>query len=565
MLVLACLVGAALLHLGHTRVPKVLPAIEQAQEIIFAIVGFVMRLAPIAVFGAMAVLIGNYGLGVIETYGKLIILCYAAAALFVTLLAVALRVVTGLSLWKFLRYIREEMLLALGTASTESVMPRVMQKLRKAGARDDAVGLVLPTGYSFNLDGASLYLSIGTLFIAQAVGVDLDPGQQITVVLVLMLTSKGMAGIPGSAFLALSATASSLGAIPAGAVALLLGVDRIMDSMRVVTNLLGNCVAVFAVSRWEGALDLERAKRVLDGETAAVGEEEPGGSARPGPTARPDVHPGPDACAGPGASAAGPEGAEQPESHDGRESPDGLEGPESPYTAAGVPVAVVAGLTEETAPEAADGRRRDTEPGPFLSHCERNGPGSLSCCPAVVQQVRPCPCSGPGPCPCPCFGAPPGAPSTSASSNPLSTSRSRSVSGSRISSAADIRAPRKCRRALRPSSVSSIRITRRFVGSGMRRTLPLASSPSTRVVTARGTTSSRSARSAMRGGASQCASVRSNRAWAGVTPSPLRSRWCFWMRCTRRVSRSSCSASRLSESGVVMREQYQDAVHCEYR
>ncbi len=273
VLILACLVGAALLHLGHTKVPKILPAVEQAQEIIFAVVGFIMRLAPIAVFGAMAHLVGNYGLGVMQTYAKLIVLCYVAAALFIALLAVALQMVTGLSLWKFLRYIREEMLLALGTASTESVMPRVMQKLRRAGARDDAVGLVLPTGYSFNLDGASLYLSIGTLFIAQAVGVDLSLGQQITVVLVLMLTSKGMAGIPGSAFLALSATASSLGAIPAGAVALLLGVDRIMDSMRVVTNLLGNCVAVFAVSRWEGALDIERAKKTLDGEDTAPPED----------------------------------------------------------------------------------------------------------------------------------------------------------------------------------------------------------------------------------------------------------------------------------------------------
>lgn len=298
VLILACLVGAALLHLGHTKVPKVLPAVEQAQEIIFAIVGFVMRLAPIAVFGAMAVLIGNYGLGVIETYGKLIVLCYAAAALFVVLLAVALRLVTGLSLWKFLRYIREELLLALGTASTESVMPRVMQKLRRAGAREDAVGLVLPTGYSFNLDGASLYLSIGTLFIAQAVGVDLSLSQQITVVLVLMLTSKGMAGIPGSAFLALSATASSLGAIPAGAVALLLGVDRIMDSMRVVTNLLGNCVAVFAVSRWEGALDVEQAKKVLDGkEVAAEAQEEPG---EPGESEKSENPEGAASHAGPG-------------------------------------------------------------------------------------------------------------------------------------------------------------------------------------------------------------------------------------------------------------------------
>ncbi|MCC9707395.1 cation:dicarboxylase symporter family transporter, partial [Streptomyces sp. MNU76] len=189
-------------------------------------------------------------------------------------LGVALKLMTGLSLWKFVRYTRAEMLLALGTASSESVMPRMMQKLRQAGARDDAVGLVLPTGYSFNLDGASIYLSIGTLFIAQAVGVDLSLSQQVTVILVLMLTSKGMAGIPGSAFLALSATAASLGAIPAGAVALLLGVDRIMDSMRVATNLLGNCVAVFAVSKWEGALDTDRAKRMLDGEIEFVEEDD---------------------------------------------------------------------------------------------------------------------------------------------------------------------------------------------------------------------------------------------------------------------------------------------------
>ncbi|MET9760712.1 cation:dicarboxylase symporter family transporter [Streptomyces sp. NPDC006372] len=265
VLVLACLVGAALLHLGHTKVPAILPAVEQAQEVVFAVVGFVMRLAPLAVFGATAHLVGEYGLGVMSTYGKLIGVCYAVALLFLLMLSVALKAFTGLSLWKFVRFTREEMLLALGTASSESVMPRMMQKLRRAGCRDDAVGLVLPTGYSFNLDGASIYLSIATLFMAQAVGADLSLGQQITVVLMLMLTSKGMAGVPGSAFLALSATASALGVIPAGAVALLLGVDRIMDSMRVATNLLGNCVAAFVVARWEGALDTRRAQKVLAG------------------------------------------------------------------------------------------------------------------------------------------------------------------------------------------------------------------------------------------------------------------------------------------------------------
>lgn len=285
VLVLACLVGAAVLHLGKTKVPAIIPAIDQAQQVVFAVVGFLMRLAPLAVFGAMAHLVGQYGLGALSTYGKLIALCYGVALLFLVLLAVALKAVTGLSLWKFVRYTREEMLLALGTASSESVLPRMMQKLRAAGCREDAVGLVLPTGYSFNLDGASIYLSIGTLFIAQAVGVDLSLGQQITVILVLMLTSKGMAGVPGSAFLALSATASALGTIPAAAVALLLGVDRIMDSMRVATNLLGNCVAVFAVARWEGALDTERAKRVLAGEEPGEqpGEKAGGEAAVPAP------------------------------------------------------------------------------------------------------------------------------------------------------------------------------------------------------------------------------------------------------------------------------------------
>ncbi|MFI8993080.1 cation:dicarboxylate symporter family transporter [Streptomyces sp. NPDC053542] len=272
VLVLSCLVGAALLHLGQAKVPQILPFIEQAQEVVFTIVGYIMRLAPLAVFGATAHLVGEYGLGAMTTYAKLIAVCYGVALAFLVLLALALKAVTGLSLWKFVRYTREELLLALGTGSSETVMPRMMQKLRAAGCRDDAVGLVLPTGYSFNLDGASIYLSIGTLFIAQAVGVDLSIGQQITVVLILMLTSKGMAGVPGSAFLALSATASALGVIPAAAVALLLGVDRIMDSMRVVTNLLGNCVAVFAVSRWEGALDRVTAKKVLDGEAPAAPE-----------------------------------------------------------------------------------------------------------------------------------------------------------------------------------------------------------------------------------------------------------------------------------------------------
>ncbi|GAA2796628.1 C4-dicarboxylate transporter DctA [Crossiella cryophila] len=265
VLLFAVLFGAALVHLGPTRAPLVLSFVEQAGEVIFKIVGYVMRLAPIAVFGSLAYLIGQYGLSSLVTYGKLIGVSYGAAALFIVLLALLLRVLTGLSLWAFVRYTRAEFVLAIGTASSESVMPRMMDKLRAAGCKPEAVGLVLPTGYSFNLDGASIYLSLATLFMAQAVGIELTIGQQLTVLLVLMLTSKGMAGIPGSAFLALSATAASVGVIPAGAVALLLGADRIMDTMRVVTNLLGNCVATFVVAKWEDGLDTKAARAAFAG------------------------------------------------------------------------------------------------------------------------------------------------------------------------------------------------------------------------------------------------------------------------------------------------------------
>ncbi|MGO1054080.1 C4-dicarboxylate transporter DctA [Crossiella sp. CA198] len=265
VLLFAVLFGAALVHLGPARAPLVLAFVEQAGEVIFKIVGYVMRLAPIAVFGSLAYLIGQYGLSSLVTYGKLIGVSYGAAALFIVLLALLLRVLTGLSLWAFVRYTRAEFVLAIGTASSESVMPRMMDKLRAAGCKPEAVGLVLPTGYSFNLDGASIYLSLATLFMAQAVGIELTIGQQLTVLLVLMLTSKGMAGIPGSAFLALSATAASVGVIPAGAVALLLGADRIMDTMRVVTNLLGNCVATFVVAKWEDGLDTQAARAAFAG------------------------------------------------------------------------------------------------------------------------------------------------------------------------------------------------------------------------------------------------------------------------------------------------------------
>jgi aerobic C4-dicarboxylate transport protein len=268
VLFFAVLFGLGLAKLGSSGPPVLYRVIDQASHIFFTIVGWIMKFAPLGAFGAMAFIIGQYGIGSLASYGKLIGACYLAAMLFILILALVVRWLAGVNLWKFLVYIKDELFLALGTASTEVVLPRIMVKLTDAGCARTVTGLVVPTGYSFNLDGATLYLSICFLFLAQALGVDLSLGEQITAVLILMLTSKGMAGVPGSSFLALSATIAAIGhgAIPVAAVAILLGADRIMDSMRVTVNLLGNCVATFVVANWEGQLDKDRMRKVLNGE-----------------------------------------------------------------------------------------------------------------------------------------------------------------------------------------------------------------------------------------------------------------------------------------------------------
>ncbi|MFW0791819.1 C4-dicarboxylate transporter DctA [Gordonia sp. CPCC 205333] len=268
VLFFAVLFGLGLAKVGEKGPPIVLETIDQLSHIFFTVIGWIMKLAPLGAFGAMAYIVGEYGLSSLASYGKLIACCYLAAVLFILVLSVIVRIFAGVNLWKFIVYIKDELFVALGTASTEVVLPRIMTKLSNAGCSRTTTGLVVPTGYSFNLDGATLYLSICILFLAQALGVDLSFGEQITAVLVLMLTSKGMAGVPGSSFLALSATVSAIGhgSIPVAAVALLLGADRIMDSMRVSVNLLGNCVATFVVANWEGQLDKERMRKVLAGE-----------------------------------------------------------------------------------------------------------------------------------------------------------------------------------------------------------------------------------------------------------------------------------------------------------
>ncbi|MFF2842549.1 cation:dicarboxylate symporter family transporter [Paenarthrobacter sp. NPDC057981] len=257
VLCFAVFFGAAIVVVGREKCKPVIDVMETTLELFFKIMAWVMRVASVGAFGAMAFIIGQYGLSSLSTYALLIAACYGSALVFIGLLFVVAWVYPRVPLWQFIKYSREEFLLALGTASTESVLPRIMTKLTNAGCSRATTGLVVPTGYSFNLDGAALYLSISLLFLAQAFGHNLDLGQQLAALGVLMLTSKGMAGVPGSAFLALSATAGALGIFPVAGVALLLGADRLMDSMRVVVNLLGNCVATFVVAKWEGQFDRE--------------------------------------------------------------------------------------------------------------------------------------------------------------------------------------------------------------------------------------------------------------------------------------------------------------------
>ncbi|GAA3301453.1 hypothetical protein GCM10017709_13070 [Glutamicibacter nicotianae] len=258
--------GAAIVVVGQERCAPLLAAFENILELIFKFMSWVMRVAPLGAFGAMGFIIGQYGIETLGTYAKLILACYAAALLFIGIIFLVAWGFARVPLWQFIKYTREEFLLALGTASTESVMPRIMAKLTDAGCSRATTGLVVPTGYSFNLDGAAIYLSISLLFLAQAFGHNLTFGQQLAALGILLLTSKGMAGVPGSSFLALSATAAALGIFPVAGVALLLGADRIMDSMRVTVTLLGDCVATFVVAKWEGQFDREAMKRAFAGE-----------------------------------------------------------------------------------------------------------------------------------------------------------------------------------------------------------------------------------------------------------------------------------------------------------
>ena len=264
VLLFSVLFGLALLRLGP-RVHRLVEIIEMMSAALFDVVAIVMRLAPIGAFGAMAFTIGRYGLGSLLALGKLMAGVYLTCAFFIFVVLGAIARVTGFSLIRFLRYIGEEILIVLGTSSSESALPRIMAKLEHLGCAKPVVGLVVPTGYSFNLDGTSIYMTMAAIFVAQASGVHLSLAQELGILGVLLLTSKGAAAVTGSGFVTLAATLAAFPTIPVAGLALLLGVDRFMSEARAITNLIGNAVATMVVARWDGALDLERARAILAG------------------------------------------------------------------------------------------------------------------------------------------------------------------------------------------------------------------------------------------------------------------------------------------------------------
>jgi len=272
VLLFAVMFGFALHKFGG-RGTLVFDLIEKTSHVLFDIVGIIMKVAPIGAFGAMAFTIGKYGIGSLFSLGKLMGTFYLTCLVFVFGVLGLISFLHGFSIWKFVKYIKEELLIVLGTSSSESVLPRMMEKMENAGARKSVVGLVIPTGYSFNLDGTSIYLTMAAVFIAQATDTPMTLAQQITLLAVLLLTSKGAAGVTGSGFIVLAATLSAVGGVPVAGLALILGIDRFMSEARALTNLVGNGVATLVVAKWTGALDPARLNRVLSHPTQQDAQE----------------------------------------------------------------------------------------------------------------------------------------------------------------------------------------------------------------------------------------------------------------------------------------------------
>ncbi|KTB85900.1 dicarboxylate/amino acid:cation symporter [Pseudomonas syringae] len=274
VLMFSVIFGFALHRLGAYGKP-VLDFIDRFAHVMFNIINMIMKLAPIGAFGAMAFTIGAYGVSSLVQLGQLMICFYITCVLFVVFVLGAIARAHGFSIFKLVRYIREELLIVLGTSSSESALPRMLIKMERLGAKKSVVGLVIPTGYSFNLDGTSIYLTMAAVFIAQATNTHMDITHQITLLLVLLLSSKGAAGVTGSGFIVLAATLSAVGHLPVAGLALILGIDRFMSEARALTNLVGNAVATVVVAKWVGELDTDKLQSELASGGSAILETRP--------------------------------------------------------------------------------------------------------------------------------------------------------------------------------------------------------------------------------------------------------------------------------------------------
>lgn len=263
VLFVAVIFGLALAKVGEPAKP-ITNFLNLLTLPIFTLVGMLMKLAPIGAFGAMAFTIGAYGIGSIGNLAKLIICFYLTSMLFIFIILGAVARYNGFSIFKLIRYIKDELWLVLGTSSSEAALPSIMNKMEKAGCEKSVVGLVIPTGYSFNLDGTNIYMTMAALFIAQACNIELTLTQQITILLVAMVSSKGAAGVTGAGFITLAATLSVVPALPVAGMALILGIDRFMSECRALTNLIGNACATIVVAKWDKSLDQEQLDATLN-------------------------------------------------------------------------------------------------------------------------------------------------------------------------------------------------------------------------------------------------------------------------------------------------------------
>jgi aerobic C4-dicarboxylate transport protein len=271
VLLFALLFGFALAAIGEKGKP-VASFIDQVSQVLFKIVGMIMKLAPIGAFGAMAFTIGKFGFGSLEELGLLMVSFYLTCLIFITVVLGCISKLCGFSVFRFVMYIKEELLIVLGTSSSEAVMPQMMSKMEKLGCTKSVVGLVIPTGYSFNLDGTSIYLTMAAIFIAQATNTHLTMTQTLTILAILMLTSKGAAAVTGGGFITLAATFAAVPTIPLAGLVLILGIDRFMSEARALTNLIGTGVATVVVSRWENELDITKLQHVLANKFESVTE-----------------------------------------------------------------------------------------------------------------------------------------------------------------------------------------------------------------------------------------------------------------------------------------------------